>query len=156
MTREISALTAEIDTLLNHFPDTIWPIPHLLRRAGRLLLRTSRAGLTEYNLAIEYIDTAHAAMREWNNEEPRPITLALLAEKLAAHCLAANLLKDTRKGWKWKNDPQIVAHLDQARETLDTAREDSRELFGTDGGLLVDRIAKLGRRFEKLDEEVGF
>jgi len=153
MSREVTVLTKETNRLLDVFPDTIWPMPHPHRRLARLLLHLPEPRMRDINHAIEYLDAAHAAMRGWNNDEPRPITLALLLDMLTAHSEALKTIHAEVVGWK--NDPRTISHLSQASETLDTAREDVRELFGRDGGVMVDLVEKWGRKLERLEKAVG-
>ena len=93
-------------------------------------------------------------MREWNNDEPRPATLALLIHKLKAHHEAMMTVMREEKGWK--NDTRIHVHIAQAKETLETAREDGKELYGTEGSVLNERVKKWETRLWQLQEQLVY
>ncbi len=152
MSREITFISKEIEKLLEFFPDTLWPIAHLHRRLARLLLHIPEPRMTDINHALECLDTSFAAMREWNNDEARPITLALLVEKITAHFEAVKVVMSEMRGWK--HDSRVRAHLEEARETWDTAKEDARDLYGNDGAVMKDLVDGWGRKLEKLERGV--
>lgn len=138
----------------------MYPVPHLYRRLARLLVHNPSAIIRDLNHAIEYLDTAHRAMREWYNDEPRPATLTLLLAKLGAHWDGVKLLRQSSKleGADQQSIKEVMRiHVQDMKETLESAEEECRELYGAgrlrrQSGYMCDAVFKWGERLERFAE----
>ena len=126
---------------------------HLLRRLARLVLCLPQPSIKDIDRAIECLNVAHFTLREWNNEESRPVSLAILLEKVGAHIRALFLLSSDTGAWA--KSPMGLAHLDQAKETLRIAREDADDLFGKEGAVLKDMVETLGKTIVNFETKMG-
>ena len=138
LSSEIALLKGETSQLLGCFPRTLWPMSHILRRLARLLLCLVQPIVEEVDFAITCLDIAYGTLQAWNHLESRPLSLALLLEKVDAQFKAVNTLMNDPSGWR--EDPRVSAYLVQAGETLEIARDVADDLFGMDGAVMKDMI----------------